>query len=210
MEAFWCPDGDIVVFCSGSLITAALRISSFCAFVADFSFSEGIKCFLDGAIDVAVVAHGLEGAYWICCSSSSGKGLVPHSSRSAFDCDIFTFVGFSECLWFLAGPSQKAKEFVSHGNSRSLSLQAPGSVTANIDDLLVQGSGEHGTVSSLPVGLGQASGRVDVPDGAMIEAAAAFAGTLRSRPGKLDALREEGKVQIFMKDYDGHTRVKVS
>ena len=48
--------------------------------------------------------------------------------------------------------------------------------------------GEHGAVSSLLVGMGQASGRVDVPDGAKIEAAAANAGALRSRPGKLDAL----------------------
>ena len=84
-------------------------------------------------------------------------------------------------------------------------------LVANMDDLLVQGSGEHGIVGSLPVGLGQASGQVDVPDGAKIEAAAAFAGTLRSRPGKLDALgsvrSREGKVQCFLKEYDGHTRV---
>ena len=57
----------------------------------------------------------------------------------------------------------------------------------------------------------QASGGVDVPDGAKIEAAAAFAGTLRSRPGKRDALgsarSREGKIQNFLKDYDGHTRV---
>ena len=52
----------------------------------------------------------------------------------------------------------------------------------------VQGSGEHGAVGSLPVGMEQASGRVDVPDGTKIEAAAANAGTLRSRTGKLDAL----------------------
>ena len=32
-----------------------------------------------------------------------------------------------------------------------------------VDDLLVQGSGEHGTVSSLLVGMEQASGRADVP-----------------------------------------------
>ena len=55
--------------------------------------------------------------------------------------------------------------------------------------------------SGLPEGLGQASGRVDVPDGAKIEAAAAFAGTLCSRPGKLDALgsvrSREGKIQFF-------------
>ena len=37
--AFWCLDGDIVVFCSsGSSSTAASCISSFCAFVGDFSF----------------------------------------------------------------------------------------------------------------------------------------------------------------------------
>ena len=153
--------GDIVVFCSsGSMFTAASCISSFCASVGDFPFSGGIKCFLDGATVVGVVAHVLEGVYWICCCSSSGKGLVPHSSRRAFDCDFSTFVGVSEfaCvlsflklggLWFLAGPFQKAEEFVSQGNSRSLSLQASGCVTANVDGMLVQGSGEHGTVSSL-------------------------------------------------------------
>ena len=77
--------------------------------------------------------------------------------------------------------------------------------------VLVQGSGEHGAVSSLPVGVEQASGRVDVPDGAKIDAAAAFAGTFRSWLGKLDALRSvlsrEGKVQNFLKECDGHTRV---
>ena len=84
--------------------------------------------------------------------SSSGTGMVSHCCRSAFDCDFPPFDGVFEfaCvlsilklggLWFLAGLFQKAKEFVSRGTSRSLSLQASGSVTANIDDLLVQGSG---------------------------------------------------------------------
>ena len=61
-------------------------------------------------------AHAVEGVYWIRCRSSSGKGLVPNNSRSAFDCDFPTLVGVSEfaCvlsilnlggLWFLAGPS---------------------------------------------------------------------------------------------------------
>ena len=66
-----------------------------------------------------------------------------------------------------------------------------------------QGSGKHGIVSSLPVGLGQASGRVDVPDDAKIEAAAAFGGTLRSGPGSLDALQNS----VFLKGHDGCTRV---
>ena len=39
-----------------------------------------------------------------------------------------------------------------------------------------------------------------------MEAATAIAGTLRSRPGKLDAFglvwSREGKIQIFLKDYD--------
>ena len=85
----------------------------------------------------------------------------------------------------LAGYPLKAKDPISKGNSRSLFLQASGSVTTDIDDLLVQGSGEHGAVSSLPVGLEQASGLVD---GTKFEAAAACPGTFRSRPGKLDAL----------------------
>ena len=134
---WWEPsglDGDIVVFCScGSCtFTAASCISSFCAFVCDSSFLEGITCFLDGAIVVGIVAHVLEGVYWICCCSSSGKGLVSHSSSSAFDCDFPTFVGVSESacdlsilnlggLWFLAGPSQKAKEFVSKELSKFIS-----------------------------------------------------------------------------------------
>ena len=63
--------------------------------------------------------------------------------------------------------------------------------------VLVQGSGEHGAVSGVPVGAEQASRRVDLFGGAKIEAAAAFAGTLCSQPGKLDALRlvrsREGK-----------------
>ena len=63
--AFWCLDGDIVVFCSCGCNTAASCISSFCAFVGDFPFVEGIQCFQDGAIVVAGVAHGLEGVYWI-------------------------------------------------------------------------------------------------------------------------------------------------
>ena len=75
------------------------------------------------------------------------------------------------------------------------------SVTAEIDDPLVKGSGEHGIVSSLPEGLGQASGRVDVPDDAKIAAAASIEGTLRSGPGSLDALGSvpfrEGKIQFF-------------
>ena len=112
-------------------------------------------------------------------------------------------------LWFLAGLFQKVKEFVSRGNSRSLSLQASGSVIANIDESLVKGSGEHGIVSSLPVGLRQASGRVDVPDDAKF--AATIEGTLRSGPGCLDALglvrSREGKIQFFLKDFDGCTWV---
>ena len=95
----------------------------------------------------------------------------------------------------LAGHPEKAKvsEFISSGIW---------CVTADVDDLLlVQGSGEHGAVSSLPVGMGHASGRVDVPDGTKFGAAAACLGTFRSRPGKLDALgsvqSREVKVQFF-------------
>ena len=198
--AFWCLDGDIGVYCSSSSSTAAVCISSLCAFV-------GISPFLEG-----ILAHVLVGVYSICGCNSSGTGMVPHSSCSAFACDFPLFDGVIEfaCvlsilklggLWFLAGPFQKAKEFVSRGNSRSLSLQASGPLTANIDESLVKGSGEHGIVSSLPEGLGQASGRVDVPDDAKIAAAAAIEGTLRSGPGSLDALglarSREGKIQFF-------------
>ena len=89
----------------------------------------------------------------------------------------------------LQANTQKAKDNDHYeGTSRSSSLQVSVSVTANIDDPLVKGSGEHGIVSSLPEGLGQASGRVNVPDDAKIAAAAAIEGTLRSGPGSLDAL----------------------
>ena len=198
--AFWCLVGDIGVYCSSSssISTAAVCISSLCAFVGFSLFFEGMQCFLDVAIIVAGLAHVLVGVHWICWCNSSGTGMVPHSSCSAFACDFPLFDGVMEfaCvlsilklggLWFLAGPFRKAKEFVSRGNSRSLSLQASGPVTANIDESLVKGSGEHGIVSSLPDGLGQASGRVDVPDDAKIAAAPALEGTLRSGPGGLDA-----------------------
>ena len=116
-------------------------------------------------------------------------------------------------LWFsgLAGQHQKAKDNDYYDYSRSSSLQASGFVTADIDESLIKGSGEHGIVSSLPEGLGRASGRVDVPDDAKIAAAVAIDGTLRSGPGSLDALglarSREGKIQFFLKGHDGCTRV---
>ena len=119
----------------------------------------------------------------------------------------------SEGLWFsgFAGQPQKAKDNDSYDYPRSSSLQASGFITADFDEALIKGSGEHGIVSSLPEGLGQASGRVDVPDDAKFEAAAAFGGTLRSGPGSLDVLgsarSREGKIQFFLKGHDGCTRV---
>ena len=125
-------------------------------------------------------------------AAEAAKGMVPHSSRSAFDCDFPASVGVFEfaCvlsilklggLWFLAGPSQQAKEIVSRGNSRSLSLQASGTVTANIDDLLVQGSGKHGIVfSSFPARKVRCA-----------------------RVGPVQG----GQNSIFLMDYYGHTRV---
>ena len=90
-----------------------------------------------------------------------------------------------------------------------VSLRQSGQVDSSPD--YDQGSGKHGMVSSLPVGLGQASGRVDVPDDAKIAAAAAIEGTLRSGPGSLDALglarSSGGKIQFFLKGHDGCTRV---
>ena len=120
------------------------------AFVGDSSSLGGIQCFLDGAIVVASLAHVLVGVYWICGCNSSGTGMVPHSSCSAFACDFPLFDGVIEfaCvfsivklggLWFLAGPFQKVKEFVSRGNSRSYSLQASGFVSADIGESLIKG-----------------------------------------------------------------------
>ena len=54
-----------------------------------------------------------------------------------------------------------------------------------VKSFFVQGSGGHGAVSGFLVGLG-ASGRVDVPDGAKFEAAAA-PGTLSSWPRKKES-----------------------
>ena len=148
VRAFWCLDGDIGVYCSSSSSsTAAVCISSLCAFVGISSFLEGIQCFLEGAIVVAGLANVLVGVCWTCGCNSSGTGMVPHSSCSAFACDFPLFDGVIEfaCvlsilklggLWFLAGPFQKAKEFVSRGNSRCLSLQASGTVTAKLTNRL--------------------------------------------------------------------------
>ena len=80
-----------------------------------------------------------------------------------------------------------------------------------VDQDHAQGSGEHGAVTSLPVGLGQASGRVDVPDGAKIEAAAASSGASRFRPWNAGALREvesKGqKIKFFLRGRGVSTRV---
>ena len=52
---------------------------------------------------------------------------------------------------------------------------------------------------------------MDVPDDAKIAAAAAIEGSLRSGTGSLDALglarSREGQNSVFLKDYDGCTRV---
>ena len=174
----------------------------------------------------AVVAHCLVGVFNIFCwcSSCIGFGLLS-SICSAFVGVLFVFEGAFEFvasissnlisggLWFsgLAGQTQKAKDNDYYDYSRSSSLQASGFVTADIDESLIKGSGEHGIVSSLPEGLGQASGRVDVPDDAKIAAAVAIKGTLRSGPGSLDALgsarSREGKILFFLKGHDGCTRV---
>ena len=49
-----------IVSSCGCTFTAASCISRFCAFVGDFPFLEGIKCFLEVAIVAEVVAHVLE------------------------------------------------------------------------------------------------------------------------------------------------------
>ena len=176
---FWCLVGDITVHCSSGSYIAVMCISSLCAFVGDFLSQDGIQCFLDGVIAVAGLAHVLVGVYWICRCNSSCTGIGPRSSCSAFVefASVLSILKLGG-LWFLAGPFRKAKEFVSCGNSRSYSRQASGFDSADIGAPLIKGSGEHGIVSSLPEGLGQASGRVDVPDDAKVEAAAAFGSTL--------------------------------
>ena len=120
VETFWCLDGDIAIYCSSSSSTAAVCICSLCAFVGISLFLEGVQCFLDGAIIAAGLAHVLVGVYWTCGCNSSGTGMVPHSSCSAFACDFPLFDGVNEfaCvlsilklggLWFLAGPFSKSK-----------------------------------------------------------------------------------------------------
>ena len=168
---YWCVDGDFTIFCScGSCMWSAASSSSLCAYVGGFFSLEGILYWLDGILAFAFVALFLVGAYLVCCRGSSCNDGVPRSS-------IIALVGdfpFSECvcelilsslilrgLWFLslAGYPQKAEDSISKGNSRSLFLQVSGSVTANIDDSLVKGSGEHGIVSGLPEVWGR------LPDG---------------------------------------------
>ena len=225
-SVYWCVDGVFNIYRScGSCILDA-SCSSLCASVGSLTLLEGDICFLDGVLALAVVAHCLVGDFNITCGCGSCTGLGLLSSIcSAFAGVCFVFEGafviasslssklFPGGLWFsgLAGQPQKANDNYYHGSPRSLSLQASGSITPDFDDVLIKGSGEHGIVSSLPEGLGQASGRVDVPDDAKIEAAAAFGGTLRSGPGSLDALgsarSREGKIQFFLKGHDGCTRV---
>ena len=214
---YWCVDGDFTIFCScGSCMWSAASSCSLCAYVGCFFSLEGMLFWLDGILAFAFVALFLVGVYFVCCRGSSCNDGVPRSSIIALVGDfIFSILSslILRGLWVLslAGCPKKAKYYISKGTSRSLFLQVSGSVTANIDDPLVKGSGEHGIVSSLPEGLGQASGRVDVLDDAKIPAAAAIEGTLRSGPGSLDALglarSRESKIQFCLKGYDGCTRV---
>ena len=226
VSVYWCVDGVFNIYRScGSCICFDASCSSLCASVGSLTSLEGDICFLDGVLAHAVVAHCLVGVFNITCGCGSCIGLGLLSSIcSAFVGVCFVFEGafmiassvssnFIGGLWFsgLAGQPQKAKDNDYYGYPRSSSLQASGLITADFDEALIKGSGEHGIVSSLPEGLGQASGRVDVPDDAKFEAAAAFGGTLRSGPGSLDALglarSREGKIQFFLKGHDGCTRV---
>ena len=109
------------------------------------------------------------------------------------------FALFHEYICIPGGLNPKGKVLEAFLLFPFVSLRKNGQVDYSPD--CDQGSGKHGIVSSLPVGLEQASGRVDVPDDAKIEAAVAFGGTLRSGPGSLDALgsarSREGKIQFF-------------
>ena len=217
VSVYWCVDGVFIIYRScGSCIWLHASCSSLCASVGILSFLEGDISFLDGVLACAVVAHCLVGVFNIFCGCSScvDFGLLC-SICSAFVGVLFVFEGAFEFVASIssylisggllfsgfAGQPRKAKDNDYYDSSRSSFLQVSVSVTANIDDLLVKGFGEHGIVSSLPEGLGQASGRVDVPDDAKIAAAAAIEGTLRSGPGSLDALglarSREGKIQFF-------------
>ena len=217
-SVYWCVDVVFNIFRScGSCIFDA-SCSSLRASVGSLTLLEGDICFPDGVLALAIVAHCLVGDFNITCGCGSCIGVGSLSSIcSAFAGVCFVFEGafviassflklIPGGLWFsgLAGQPQKAKDNDYYGSLRSFFLQASGSITADFDDVLIKGSGEHGIVSSLPEGLGQASGRVD-------EAAAAFGGTLRSGPGSLDALglarSREGKIQFFLKGHDGCTRV---
>ena len=227
VSVYWFVDGVFNIYRScGSCICFDASCSCLCASVGSLTFLEGDICFLVGVLAHAVVAHCSVGVFNITCGCGSCIGLGLLSSIcSAFVGVCFVFEGAFEIasslssniisggLWFsgLAGQPQKAKDNDYYDYSRSLSLQASGFVTADIDESLIKASGEHGIVSSLPEGLGQASRRVDVPDDAKVEAAAAVGGTLRSGPGSLDALgsprSREGKIQFFLKGHDGCTRV---
>ena len=93
------------------------------------------------------------------------------------------FALFDEYICIPGGLTPKEEKVLEAILFTFVSLRQSGQVDYSPDN--DQGSGEHGIVSSLPVGLGQASGRVDVPDDAKIAGAAAIEGTLHSGPGSL-------------------------
>ena len=208
-NVYWCVEGVLAIYRScGSCICLVASCSSSCASVGVLSFFQvGDSCFSDGVLACVVVAQCLVGVFNIlygCCSCKVSGSLrvlvislflrVFSSSQASLRISFLEVCG-SRALQ--ANPKQQ----------KDTDSQASGYVTADCDDVLVQGAGEQGAVSCLLAGMEQASGRVDVPDGAKIEAAAASPGTSRFRPGNADALgmdQSSGpKIQFSQRELEG-------
>ena len=212
----WSAAAITYLFCKESMLAAAAFASTFP--VALVGKSESL---VGAFVDLSFLGAGSAAATGLCslmrwvpaAASSVAFALSETFAELAVLVGTLKFVGFvftapSVYLCLLRGRSPK-EEKVFYGPIFCTSQKQSCQVESSPD--YDQGSGKHGIVSSLPEGLGQASGRVDVPDDAKFEAAAAFGGTLRSGPGSLDALgsarSREGKIQFFLKGHDGCTRV---
>ena len=181
------------LFCKKSTLAAAASISA-------PAFPSGscwrLRFFVGAFADLSSLMAGPAAAFtglsclmrWVPAAASIlALALSVTSVEFAVLVGIFEFVGLVGVLsvpsvyFCLPGGRPPKEEKVFYVPIFSTSLKQ--SCQVDCYRVLVQGSGEHGAVGGLPAGMVQASGRVDVPDGTKIEAAAAFAGTLRSRPG---------------------------
>ena len=154
-------DGDFVVLVGVlAFWTQGLLDGDFAVLVGVPRFT--MQVFLDGdiAVSVGVLAFWMQGLL-------HDDIAVLVGAFSAFVVELFL------CCAGGRSPKEKVLEATLFFSTVSQSQSCQVDYIQDHD----QGSGEHGAVSSLPAGLGQASGRVDVPDGTKIEAAAQSPGT---------------------------------